>query len=115
MPPLSHFGSTPRPFSVVVQPRQRVANHSYLGLRNGPRPFMLNVRPHCSAVRAPTARNYPLGALMTVVLTAGLILLFIAALGAVISGAMVLSETLTRRYAVENLISGAEHLLRTSA
>ena len=52
---------------------------------------------------------------MTVVLTAGLILLLIAALGAVISGAMVLSETLTRRYAVENLIAGAENLLRRAA
>jgi hypothetical protein len=51
---------------------------------------------------------------MTVVLTAGLILLFIAALGMIIAGAAVLSETLTRRYAVENLIAGAENLLRNA-
>jgi hypothetical protein len=51
---------------------------------------------------------------MTVVLTAGLILLIIAALGATIAGAAVLAETLNRRSAVANLIGGAEALLRNS-
>jgi hypothetical protein len=51
---------------------------------------------------------------MTVVLTAGLILLIIAAFGASIAGAMVLAETFSRRSAVANLIGGAEALLRNS-
>jgi hypothetical protein len=52
---------------------------------------------------------------MTVIFTAGLILLIIAAVGATFAGAMVLAEALERRSAVANLIGGAEALLRNSA
>ena len=51
---------------------------------------------------------------MTVVLTAGLILLFIAVLGAIIAGATMIAETLGRRSAVANLIGGVEALLRST-
>jgi hypothetical protein len=51
---------------------------------------------------------------MTVVLTAGLILLIIAALGASIALSMMLAETIGRRSAVANLIGGAEALLRSA-
>lgn len=52
---------------------------------------------------------------MTVILTAGLILLIIALAGAIIAAAVLLAETLERRSAVANLIGGAEALLRNSA
>jgi hypothetical protein len=52
---------------------------------------------------------------MTVILTAGLILLIIAVVGATIAGVVALAETVWRRSAVANLIGGAEALLRNSA
>jgi hypothetical protein len=55
------------------------------------------------------------GPTMTVIFTAGLILLIIAAVGATIAGAMLLAEAVERRSAVANLIGGAEALLRNSA
>jgi hypothetical protein len=52
---------------------------------------------------------------MALVLTAGLILLIIAACGATISAAVLLAETIGRRSAAANLIVGAEAMLRAAA
>jgi hypothetical protein len=50
---------------------------------------------------------------MTVLLTAGLVLLLLMMCGALISATMVLAEVLTRRGDTARLISGAEALLRS--